>query len=383
MFPPRFSALSALFVCYVPAFVPRLAAAGPPDNPPPPLVAGAEHQVIFREDYAMDFRFYRLPDDTLYVKFGTQPTSSHMDPRKQRFAAISKDEGRTWQLTDREEVNPAFRSGPKRLVDVSNYGWRHDTPDRRAHYEAMGLEVRDTPDQRIAYNKGCYVRISTDNGATWNQRELTVPPQALLASFRDDRAFLRVNERTLMRSFYGKPVARVRYYEAWIMRSDDDGETWTFGPLAASVEEDVSHGETAIAQAANGDIVAMMRTEPAYGTCMWVCRSSDLGKTWSKPVKTPLHGHPAHLLKLRDGRLLCTYGVRDQPIGIRACLSRDDGRTWKAEDIVVLRTGADFKPDSGYPVTIEGKDGTLITVYYLTRGEKTGIEVTRWRSAWK
>jgi hypothetical protein len=75
--------------------------------------------------------------------------------------------------------------------------------------------------------------------------------------------------------------------------------------------------------------------------------------------------------------------VRDVPIGIRTCLSRDDGRTWRAEDIVVLRTGADFQRDSGYPVTIEGTDGALLTAYYLTREGKTGIELTRWRNPWK
>ena len=360
------------------------AAAGPPDHPPPPLATGAEHLVIFREEYARNFRFYRLGDGTLYAKFGTKPTSNHMDPRTiQNLAAVSTDAGRTWQMTDRDEVNPAFRSKPGRLVEPDSYNWRYDTPDRRVHYEAQGLEVRNTPDKRIAYAPGCFVRVSNDNGATWTTREIEVPPQALYAGYRDDRAFLRLSDRLLVRAIYGKPVARVRHYEAWLLRSEDDGETWTVGPLAASVEADVSHGETALARAANGDIVAMMRTEPAYGTCMWVGRSSDLGKTWSKPVQTPLHGHPAHLLRLRDGRLLCTYGVRDQPIGIRACLSRDDGRTWRAEDIVVLRTGSDFGPDSGYPVTLEWDDGTLLSMYYLTRGAKTGIELTRWRPAWK
>jgi Neuraminidase (sialidase) len=361
-----------------------VAAAGPPDNPPPPHAAGAEHVVVFREEYARTFRFYRLADGALYVKFGTKPTSNHMDPRTlQKFAALSNDGGRTWRFTERDEVNPAFRSKPGRIVEPDSYNWRYDTPDRRAHYEAQGLEVRNTPDHRIAYATGCFVRLSSDNGATWTTREIDVPPQALYAGYRDDRAVLRLDDRTLLRAIYGKPVARVRHYEAWLLRSEDDGENWQFLPLAASVEADVSHGETALAQAANGDIVAMMRTEPAYGTCMWVCRSSDLGKTWSKPAITPLHGHPAHLLRLRDGRLLCTYGVRDQPIGIRACLSRDDGRTWRAEDIVVLRTGADFKPDSGYPVTLEDPDGTLLSMYYLTRGDKTGIELTRWRGAWK
>lgn len=331
----------------------------------------------------MNFRFYRLPDGAFYAKFNTKATSSHMDPRTlARHAAISTDAGRTWQPTDRAELNPAFHSRSGRIVEVDTYNWRYDVPERRPHYEAQGMEVRDTPDHRIAYSTGGFVRVSEDGGRSWRSRELDLPRVALIQAYRDDRAYLRLDDRTILRAAYGKPVARVRYYEAWILRSEDDGETWTFGPLAASVEADVSHGETALAQAGNGDIVAMMRTEPAYGTCMWVSRSTDRGRTWSRPIQTPLHGHPAHLLRLRDGRLLCTYGVRDQPIGIRACLSRDDGRTWRAEDIVVLRTGADFKSDSGYPVTLEADDGTLLTMYYLTRGEKTGIELTRWRSAW-
>lgn len=351
----------------------------------PALVAGAEHQVVFRKEYAMSFRFYRLADGALYVKFRTAPTSSHMDPRTLELrAALSTDGGRTWLPTERDEINPAFRSPqPGRLVEADAHNWRYDTPSRRAHYEAQGLEVRNTPDGRIAYSAGAFARVSRDNGATWLTRDLDLPLQALVAGYRDDRAFLRVNDRVLLRAIYGKPVARVRHYEAWLLRSEDDGETWQFLPLAASVEADVSHGETALAQAANGDIVAMMRTEPALGTRMWVCRSSDLGKSWSKPEQTPLHGHPAHLLRLRSGRLLCTYGIRDQPIGIRACLSRDDGRTWRAEDIVTLRTGADFKPDSGYPVTLEWGDGTLVSMYYLTRGDATGIEVTRWKAPWK
>lgn len=352
---------------------------------PPPLVAGAEHIPLYREEYARNFQFFRLPDGAFYVAFGTKPTSNHMDPRTIRtLAMISTDGGRTWERTARDEINPIFRSPqPGRLVKADTYNWRYDTPDRRPHYEALGLEVRNTPDHRIAYSTGAFARVSRDDGATWATREIALPPQALVAGYRDDRAFLRVNDRVLLRAIYGKPVARVRFYEAWLLRSEDDGETWQFLPLASSVDADVSHGETALAQAANGDIVAMMRTEPAYGTRMWVCRSSDLGKTWSKPVQTPLHGHPAHLLRLRDGRLLCTYGIRDQPIGIRACLSRDDGRTWRAEDIVTLRTGADFKPDSGYPVTLQADDGTLVSMYYLTRGDATGIEVTRWKNPWK
>jgi hypothetical protein len=356
------------------AAVPALAA----EKPPPPLVAGAEHTTLYDQRYVLGFKFYRLEDGSWYVRFESQETSSHMDPRKRPHAVVSKD-GRTWRETDLLADNPQFRSSPTRLVNVTNYSYRYDDPSRRAFYEAEGLEVRDTPDGQIAYSKGAYVAISNDNGVTWIQRDLDMPGRALLAAYRDDRAYLRLDSRTILRAFYGKPVARLRYYEAWFARSEDDGETWTTGTIAADVEQDASHGETAIALAGDNDIVAMMRSEPAPGSSMWVCRSSDRGKTWSKAVETPLHGHPAHLLLLQDGRLLCSYGMRDQPVGIRVCISDDHGRTWRAEDVRVLRTGADFNRDSGYPITRQADDGTLLTVYYLTRGEKTSVELTRWR----
>lgn len=358
---------------------PRLPAAAADVAPPPRLVAGAEHTTLYDGRYVLGFEFFRLEDGGWYVKFASQETSSHMDPRKRVHALVAKRDARSWRETDLVAYLPAFRSGPSRLVKVANHSWRYDDPSRRTYYEDQGLEVRDTPDGRIAYAQGYLVSISNDNGATWTTREIAVPPQALMAAYRDDRAYLRLDSRTIIRAVYGKPVARVRFYETWFLRSEDDGETWSFGTIAADPDMDASHGETALAQARNGDIVAMMRSEPALGTNMWVSRSSDRGKTWSKAKETPLHGHPAHLLRLQDGRILCSYGLRDQPVGIRACVSPDDGRSWPAENILVLRTGPDFKRDSGYPITLQADDGTLLTVYYLTRGDKTTLELTRWR----
>ena len=86
-------------------------------------------------------------------------------------------------------------------------------------------------------------------------------------------------------------------------------------------------------------------------------------RTWSAPERTPLYGHPGQLLVLHDGRLLCTYGRREAPFGIRACLSVDGGRTWQVEKEIVIR---DDLPngDLGYPTTIEYEPGRLFCCYY-------------------
>lgn len=363
-----------------------MAGAAAVDDRPPPRVPGATHVVIYRQagEYSAFPNFYQLPDPagTLYVRFGAGVTSSHLEPRRNYLGFLSSDGGRSWNRTARDEPNPAWATGPSqpgRLVDANAHAWRYVEAGRQAEFAARGLEVRKSPDGRVTYAYGCYVRTSADGGATWHQSEIPVPPKGLIMGFLESATDLRLDARTVLCAVYGRPTANERFYESWLLRSEDDGATWRFLTIAADPARKRSFGETAIVEAANGDIVAMMRTEPALGTRMWTARSSDRGQTWSKPVETPLHGHPPHLLRLRDGTLLCTYGFRDPPIGIRAALSRDHGRTWREQDIVSLRADGSGRPgDNGYPLTTELADGTLVSVYYLTREGVTGVEATRW-----
>ncbi|MCB1123506.1 MAG: hypothetical protein KJT03_18275, partial [Verrucomicrobiae bacterium] len=119
-----------------------LNAAGPVDDPPPPLVKNAEHITLHNEGYSHNFRFYRLDDGTWYIRFNTQVTTSHMDQRHpELLAVVSRDDGRTWQSTDRWEENPNYRSKNGRMVEVGAHSWRTDVPERRLFYEAKGLEV--------------------------------------------------------------------------------------------------------------------------------------------------------------------------------------------------------------------------------------------------
>jgi len=120
-----------------------------------------------------------------------------------------------------------------------------------------------------------------------------------------------------------------------------------------------------------------------------VIRSPDRGKTWEPIVKTPVWGYPQHLLALKDGRLLMTYGYRRPPWGIRACLSNDCGKTWDVEGEIILRMdggtpeGQERKvgdADLGYPVSVELDDGRVFTVYYHnTAGTNCFIAGTFWR----
>jgi sialidase-1 len=89
--------------------------------------------------------------------------------------------------------------------------------------------------------------------------------------------------------------------------------------------------------------------------------SADGGRTWTIPRAIGVWGLPSHLLRLRDGRLLMSYGHRRSPFGNRARISPDHGRTW-SEPIVISDDGAGT--DLGYPATVELDRGQFLTVRY-------------------
>ena len=92
-------------------------------------------------------------------------------------------------------------------------------------------------------------------------------------------------------------------------------------------------------------------------------------------------GYPAHILTLPDGRIVATYGYRRAPMGIRATLSDDGGKTWNTNATVVLRAdGRGNGSDLGYPISTLLEDGTIVTVYYFNDAENvTHVAATRWQ----
>jgi hypothetical protein len=133
----------------------------------------------------------------------------------------------------------------------------------------------------------------------------------------------------------------------------------------------------------SGDLLTAARTHGPNET-NWIdlYRSKDRGETWTmeaKPVEsTGAHaGNPPHMIRLRDGWLCLTYGYRSEPFGIRARLSKDEGKTW-AQEIVLRRDGAWW--DLGYVRSAERPDGKIVTVYYFNDqpSAERFIEATIW-----
>lgn len=167
-----------------------------------------------------------------------------------------------------------------------------------------------------------------------------------------------------------------------VAQSTDDGKTWTWlADLPVREGDDpAEYHELHAVETADDRIVLQVRNHnPANSQETLQCESSDGGRTWTTPQPIGVWGLPSHLLRLRDGRLLMTYGHRRAPLGNQARVSTDHGRTW-SEPFVLSADGANG--DLGYPSTVELADGTLFSVWYEWRQEAGRCVLRQARWAW-
>jgi hypothetical protein len=149
-----------------------------------------------------------------------------------------------------------------------------------------------------------------------------------------------------------------------VCESSDDGATWRWLadlPVRQGDSPEQYHELHAV-EAADGQIVLQIRNHNQANSGETLqSESGDGGKTWNEPHPIGVWGLPSHLLRLKSGHLLMSYGYRRPPFGNQARLSTDHGRTW-SEPLTISADGAGH--DLGYPSTVELDDGTLVTVWY-------------------
>jgi sialidase-1 len=167
-----------------------------------------------------------------------------------------------------------------------------------------------------------------------------------------------------------------------VEQSEDDGRSWN---LISTIPEPegstASINEPHVLELSSGKLLAMTRHEPKDRSQCFLLQSesTDGGKTWSIMRDTGIWGYPPHLTQLKNGSVLVVYGYRREPYGERACISRDEGKTWDLENEIIL-TGA-MSRDLGYPSSVQLDDGSILTVYYQAEkiGEPACLMSTHWR----
>ena len=280
------------------------------------------------------------------------------------YALISSDSGKSWRRTS--------WPGDSRCIGVLRDGT----------IVALGYiaNVRRTGNGEFVYPRW----VSRDHWKTW-QGPLPTPvtiPQGRPGVGDDMQPFggplfwkslVELPDGRLLATMYGHfegddvPIPHVKSrpgfnkYRTILSESKNQGASWS---LVATIAYDPSVGqesfcEPALTQLPNGELLCIMRTGYTHHP-MYTSRSSDSGRTWSKPVSTGLTGVDPRLITLDNGLIACVYGVKEYDRNRRErriMFSRDAGRTWSHNTLVFAGYGG------SYPDAVELKPGKILYVY--------------------
>lgn len=176
--------------------------------------------------------------------------------------------------------------------------------------------------------------------------------------------------------FRGEVINGVKIEDGYyiqLLTSSNGGGSWqdagtisfqTFGNDVSNVFED--YGEPFILKAANGDLLVFLRTGLHSKTGekkgkkyppVKVTRSTDNGKTWSKPVEVHKRG-VMPVATLLDNGIIVAFTGRG---GNRVAASRDNGLTWHCQHNVM--STAQSPNFSGHNTLVPVGGGRVLLIY--------------------
>ncbi len=360
-----------------------------------------KHQIIYKNKgrYA-SFPLLKKLDDRILIGFFTAPIPDHMGLFWWNVWE-SFDQGETWHVTKRYESHcewdwPANSARERSDMFACEEGC---VKIATGSYGFKIWEDHKTKKEEIIKSTSLFHKFSPPDNCelTLWQRFYEIPSIDIILTF--PRA-LEIN------SFeYGNLILIPAYAllsesnisRCLVWRSENRGKTfrlWNMFP------DGVDGNEMAFINTKKGILAHIRSDKHPYLMESW---SEDKGRTWTYPTNVYNHqerkniiGGPPHLLRLQDQRILCSYGYRRQPMGIRAIVSEDEGETWLIP--IILREDGGYSSslhkrklknkfklpgagnDIGYPISIQLSDKNILTAYYLTTNDRiTHIATTKWK----
>jgi len=257
------------------------------------------------------------------------------------LAYRSADRGATWQ-------------GPTVTFDIdyNQHGFVPLIPRGSKRIYAFGtqpLRGRYTREHGLHENAPIGYRYSDDDGHTWSDVELIRPDNDPEFTGMSVMRMCETERGTwLIGSHEGDWSCKPLITRQYLLRSEDQGETWTLLPCPRPGGWQ-AHGFDRMDEGrpialGGGEVLLMARTPEGH---LWAARSEDDGKTWSDPAPTPLvhPDAPPMLFHLSDGKTLAAFHhnrhsdthytglsakaelMKDRS-EVWVALSGDGGRTW-------------------------------------------------------
>ncbi|MGH8016936.1 MAG: sialidase family protein [Opitutaceae bacterium] len=358
-----------------------------------------------------------FPDGEILLAFRRGPArhQSHGYPEMEAGVISSRDGGESWSdawiidfggianvnltlLSDGTVLHVTTIHGQAIMPGV--YERLEDLPQNSLPTRGYRLVTEPKADRPATMLMGIRVRRSKDRGRTWSPGQWVSPAAGVEPLLPGHPAPLHQRSRIVQLRSGRLVLPAYAYPNPWralLMASDDGGLTWHLAGEIAGPEDEldvpksvlvdgfIAYNECCVQETPSGKLVAFVRihtgstekTQAGWPTTsnpagrLVTAVSEDGGRTWSKPKLHQLWGYPFSTLSMPSGRILLTYGYRQEPFGVRArLLDPECTLIDEAEELVVRDDGA--TRDLGYPQGALMNDGKVFLAYYFNNRAEGG-----------
>lgn len=356
----------------------------------PMYVSTAEHSVVYRNDrefcgWPFICGFWTTAEGHHLVAF-QKKASDYTDPGEVNHdevakagpkivAVRTKDNARTWDI---KNLQLLYDLGGDQdvLLAAGPQNYAGEPPLDFADKNVL-IASGATPDYFRPHSQA-WIRVSCDGGYTW-RRPILAPKVGLPSLSGHASALVRPDGVSLI---FMTAVSE----DGWKRRpvvyaSADQGANWTFmSMMTPAIDDGAADSDRKVGlrfgahryfyprgiMLPDGRILASIRCQRDPTSVLWteIFKSDDGGRTWAFLSRVNDWGAPGDLVCMKDGRIVCVYGYRMPPFGIRARISEDGGRTWGRE-LILRDDGGSW--DLGYPRVTEHEPGKILAIYYMNR----------------
>jgi len=154
------------------------------------------------------------------------------------------------------------------------------------------IQLQDGRLLAVAEGGGVKISFSQDKGKSWSgARVIEENPDKMNYAVPD---LIQLSDGTILVGFNPRPqepYSEDRKFGIRVLRSTDNGETWSEPIFVFDAQNSFGDGcwEPAFLELPSGEVQCYFANENDYTTsndqCISMCRSYDKGKTWSEPVK--------------------------------------------------------------------------------------------------
>jgi BNR repeat protein len=355
---------------------------------PPRPSENAQHSIVYRNDEAYcGWPFYcglwKVKDGSLVMGFkkirhnysspSAEISHDRLTVRQGHLNVIrSTNGGRSW---DPASLLPVFdlKTMPDELAAIST--WASEPPvdfnDPDTLVMAGAVPMLNYPESRA------WLRISTDGGRNW--RPPVAVPLGGLKRLTGNGSSMYATRKDGLHLLGMSTTSDDGYASRPLIYASRDGREWYFLSFVTPEKEGgsavsdrlqtprfgaIRHIYTRPIVLKNGKVICSARFQRDPHNVIWtdIFGSDDGGRTWDFLSRPTDWGAPGDLVEMDDGRVVCVYGHRVNPPGIRYKVSEDGGRTWGSE-IILRDDGGSW--DLGYPRVIQHEPGKCLAVYYM------------------